>query len=313
MVTPASSPGIHAIDRVVAVKTVAQHGDTPEVVASALPQLIKGHLYHAKILEISADGSLKINIEGRQIDLSMGQIFTAGQAIVLKYLGEASTPAFLLMPDRGEVIANTSLSPTARQIDAHLRLAEQQGAANIYEASIPATLTPHNAQQLAADLQHTLASSGLFYESHLADFAEGSRPLASLMQEPQNKGGPISNHLLAQQLSVLESQRVLWHGEIWPRQLADWRIDVDDSNRRADTQEHSETAMSSSVTLQLPRLGKVTARLSLAEGKIKVTLLADQSSTATELQGQAAPLVHALQRNVSVLEGFSIVHKNDHE
>jgi hypothetical protein len=38
---------------------------------------------------------------------------------------------------------------------------------------------------LAATLARTVANSGLFYESHLADFAAGTRTLAQLAQEPQ--------------------------------------------------------------------------------------------------------------------------------
>jgi hypothetical protein len=37
----------------------------------------------------------------------------------------------------------------------------------------------------ACALRDAVASSGLFYESHVAEWAEGKRPLASLLLEPQ--------------------------------------------------------------------------------------------------------------------------------
>src|SRR5262249_21749413 len=40
---------------------------------------------------------------------------------------------------------------------------------------------------LAAALRQTVGESGLFYESHLAQWLSGLRPLASLSDEPQNR------------------------------------------------------------------------------------------------------------------------------
>lgn len=49
----------------------------------------------------------------------------------------------------------------------------------------PAAAGATPAQQLAAALRDTIANSGLFYESHLADWVEGRRELADLRREPQ--------------------------------------------------------------------------------------------------------------------------------
>lgn len=313
MLKPAASPAVEAVTRVAAVKAVALQGDAPGEASYALAQLVKGRLYNAQVIAALPDGSLKVAIEGRQIDLSLGQIFTAGQAVILKYLGDEPTPAFMLMPNAEETAASASLSPTARLIDAHLRSAQEKGAGPVYEASIPATATPQDAMQFAADLRHALASSGLFYESHLAEFSEGLRPLASLMQEPQNQGDPFPSHLLAQQLSVLETQRVLWHGEIWSGQLADWRIETEERSSGGDAGERPEPpAVASSLTLHLPRLGKITARLKLADGRLNLSLLTARPTTAAELGSHAESLMNALQPHVGVLEGFSITHEDRH-
>ncbi|MEC3764207.1 flagellar hook-length control protein FliK [Cupriavidus sp. SS-3] len=77
-----------------------------------------------------------------------------------------------------------SLSAAARAILAVLDGAEAQpvrGTASL----LPAAPTAASAQATAAALAHAVGQSGLFYESHLAQWVAGARGLASLRQEPQ--------------------------------------------------------------------------------------------------------------------------------
>jgi hypothetical protein len=53
------------------------------------------------------------------------------------------------------------------------------------EALLPLPSSSSSLAGLAASLARTVANSGLFYESHLAQFATGTRTLAELAQEPQ--------------------------------------------------------------------------------------------------------------------------------
>jgi hypothetical protein len=77
------------------------------------------------------------------------------------------------------------LSVAARAIGA--LLAEVRADAGPVRGTVPvwpsAQAAPNEA--LASTLAHAVAASGLFYESHLAQFAAGSRTLAQLAQEPQ--------------------------------------------------------------------------------------------------------------------------------
>ncbi|MDP3616410.1 MAG: flagellar hook-length control protein FliK [Rhodoferax sp.] len=91
--------------------------------------------------------------------------------------GHGSVPA-----RPGEAV---TLSVAARAVSAILDV--QAGAtAKIIgtEALLPRSQPPL-ASMLAATLARTVASSGLFYESHLAQYAAGTRTLAQLAQEPQ--------------------------------------------------------------------------------------------------------------------------------
>lgn len=87
----------------------------------------------------------------------------------------------------------TTLSVAARAISAILGAAPDgpqgvRGASPVWTASaapVPA--------QLAGALARVVAGSGLFYESHLQQFAAGARPLALLAQEPQARLGPLAH------------------------------------------------------------------------------------------------------------------------
>jgi hypothetical protein len=46
---------------------------------------------------------------------------------------------------------------------------------------------PHESAPLAAALKQALGLSGLFYESHVASWAAGERPLPALLREPQGR------------------------------------------------------------------------------------------------------------------------------
>ena len=68
---------------------------------------------------------------------------------------------------------------------------------------------------MAATLAHTVRHSGLFYESHLAQFAAGARSLAELQQEPQahlqsnDKAGPLSTPWPGAEGSATKSHDVM--------------------------------------------------------------------------------------------------------
>lgn len=88
--------------------------------------------------------------------------------------------------------ANTTLSAAARAISAIL--GPTPGVASAVRGSAPVWPLPTApaAPQLAAALARTVATSGLFYESHLSQFATGARPLAELAQEPQARLGSLA-------------------------------------------------------------------------------------------------------------------------
>lgn len=186
-------------------------------------------------------------------------------------------------------------------------------------------------QQLAKSLQDALGSSGLFYESHVAEWAEGKRPLADLQREPQMQrpdaqGGRQSAESLAraalagpdltaaqminQQLHAHEQQRVQWNGEAWPGQPMQWEVEREerDARDRRQGQEEREpdTVWRSGVRFSLPMLGKVAASVTLVGEQVHIQLQAGSDGSADAMRAWAGELQRALDAAGSPLASLSI-------
>ncbi len=194
------------------------------------------------------------------------------------------------------------------------------------------------AARFAQALTHSVQTSGLFYESHLAQLAAGKTTPQNLRQEPQGRlppqppasgntaqnaqsaqnlqnlptaqqaatpgapaGGagpettpthtaagqthtastpgidPQAQLLVRQQLEVLANQAFLWQGEAWPGADMEWEVHrrpQDEEENRDFEEDHWATRL----TLHLPTLGEVQARLSLSGDQLVMRLTAPESA-----------------------------------
>ncbi|WP_298408742.1 flagellar hook-length control protein FliK [Janthinobacterium sp.] len=219
------------------------------------------------------------------------------------------TPANLLPALAGDTPA-PELSTTARAISSVLSQAESvPGAPLALVGKTPLMAAPGaDPAQVAQKLRDTVGSSGLFYESHVAEWAEGKRPLASLLLEPQmQKAAPgetprtgtdlASAQLINLQLHTHEQARVQWQGEAWPGQKMQWDIsqDAPEGQQHAGTQADEEaTAWRSNVRFQFPLLGDLAAHVVLQGGRVAIQLQAGSEASADTLRQHAARLEASL-------------------
>lgn len=169
--------------------------------------------------------------------------------------------------------------------------------------SAPGTPDAHVSHAvLIRALAHQLQQSGLFYESHLQRLAHGQYPLARIQQEPQahipvrhNDSAPPqpastqhatapgldpSTHVLVrQQLEALADQAIHWRGEAWPGAPVNWSI-VRHPDHDSDASAHPSVTPSwqSTIDIDLPDLGLVTAHVHLTGTQLSVTVLAEKSA-----------------------------------
>ena len=225
------------------------------------------------------------------------------------------------------------------------RLAALVGAAPADDAqtpqapkSLPALNAPvSRPEALAAALDQSISTSGMFYEAHLARWAKGDYPLARLSQEPQfdaNLGGardlgpagkpgegpPVIAErlapLVAQQLATLENQTVTWNGQFWPGQAGRLEIQPDPPYRRdgskgqgdaeAATEDGQPLVWITRLTLDLPHVGHVEALLALRGQHVALSLTTDQSKGAARLSAWQDNFENALRARGLQSVGFFV-------
>jgi Flagellar hook-length control protein FliK len=147
-----------------------------------------------------------------------------------------------------------------------------------------------DAGRIAAALRQGLEKSGLFYESHVAEWAQGTRAQAELAAEPQARGmapptDPATAQLINLQLNAHEQARVAWQGQLWPGQEMRWEIEREHERDapeegRASGDGEDAAGWTSSLTLRFGRLGEVAAKVVLSGGRLHIRLDAPEPARA---------------------------------
>lgn len=198
------------------------------------------------------------------------------------------------------------LSNPAKHLQRWLSSSEFQQHTSALQAQTIVSHSPEKPQVLAQDLKHALDSSGLFYESHLKEATLGSRPWHQLLQEPQNKPNFAPPEMVAQQLQVLEQQRVVWHGEVWPGQAMQWQV-----NERENSPQSSDEPvlnnLQSDLTLHLPNLGEVSVNITMINGRFSVRVQPGDAQALKAMQSSRSQLAMSLQSAGLKLDSLQIV------
>jgi hypothetical protein len=207
------------------------------------------------------------------------------------------------------------LSDTARLLGAVLRTAASVPGAAALVGSAPlaagATLDP---AQLAQRLQQTIAHSGLFYESHVADWAEGKRRLDELRHEPQMNARPASPladpdsaQFVSLQLATQEQQHLAWHGQLGPGQPFDWQIDKEPPRQQqGERGQPAPPAWRSALRLRFALLGEIGATLVLRDARVELELRPASAAAATLLRAHAPALAASMDAAGTPLAALQI-------
>jgi len=287
-----------------------------EAPANPVGKLEPGQRVQGAIQSQVSPGLFKVQIEGQVLQLRLPGQLQAGSTLDLKV--EATSPrlTFSFYASSNPISTQEQISATSRFI---ANIAELPLTRTLIESSSRGSVwqisgaTP-DTRQLAVALRDTLANSGLFYESHQAQWVRGERSTAQLLIEPQNQlpekktaeGVPSTNSpvpsqvdktlsdiattasnlpiakelvtLVQQQLHTLETHQLTWSGQIWPDQHMQWEIQ---GQPEQHAQRPDERLWSTEMELAMTHLGDVHARLVYSRGAVKLTL---QSSDAAALE-----------------------------
>lgn len=135
-----------------------------------------------------APNVFKVNVAGQLIQMQLPPSIRSGDTVALQVISIQPRLTFGMVNSANPLSTPEQLGSTAKLLSsmsqqvpgkAHVRAAQ---SAPLWEKP-----QPPESRQLAGALRETLGNSGLFYESHQAQWLEGTRSTAQLLHEPQNQ------------------------------------------------------------------------------------------------------------------------------
>jgi len=287
-------------------------------------------------------GISMVEIAGQTVAMRLPHPAAVGDTLNLRFAGHMPQAVFMLEPPGTAAGDGPQLSQTARMLSDIMQRVPDRNALPTLTPPGPLLGRPTaNPAELALALRTALVRSGLFYESHLADWAVGLDSLDGLMQEPQNKlaatesaraangtqvllsaaeatGPKLLNPmhaLLTQQLQVLESPQFVWRGEVWPGQELVWQL----RQETDPAQDHSVPAgddetqpgWESQLRLTLPQLGTVTVHIKLdARQAFSIRMVPEQAEVEPLLQQNQGRLIEQMAAAGCTLQALTVQHRD---
>jgi len=287
-----------------------------------------------------------LNLSGKQPQAAGGA--EAGQAGAAQAQGRTLSPGAALLskaplvpadqlPSLGKDTPQAALSPAARAIASALASAyTTPGMPVTINGKAPLSAGgPPDTGKLSQGLQRALGDSGLFYESHVAKWAEGKRSLQDLQREPQMQrqgaaqgagqsqadavakalAGPdlSAAQMINQQLHTHEQGKVMWQGEAWPGQQMQWLVERDQQGeagdkggRREGRDGEADPVWRSGVRFRFPMLGKVAANVTLVGDQVHIAVQSGSEDTAATLRAWASALQQAMDAAGAPLTSLAI-------
>ncbi len=267
-----------------------------------------GTQYVAQVVDQTDGRAVTVAIQGVLLNMALGEGLSPGQLVTLKFLGSHPTPTFLVVQAAGQETDSgvVQVSPAGVQIGQFLEKTQAIDMhSRVLETETPLLSTPDNPALIAQELKRTIAHSGLFYESHLADYALGKLSIEQLRQEPQNAVDFDPSELVARQLDVYEHHSVHWAGSVWPGQIMHWTTQVEPLEIGQETPPGASTSdsnITSTLELDLPNLKKIVAKISLRQGNLNILLEANDPVTLVQLKNQLPTLAFAMNESGQSLD-----------
>lgn len=186
MLPRADIVGTRPVASVEATRPAVATGDTHQELSQRLNRIALGSFLEGQILSRLQDGSFVVKVADTALRMNLPSGSQVGETLDLTLVATQPRPAFLLSTQARNNAA--SLSSAGRLVDWIIHTAKAAGGtATLLGAAPLNSAADASAEKMAASLKDAVEFSGLFYESHLEQWAAGKRPLAALVREPQAK------------------------------------------------------------------------------------------------------------------------------
>lgn len=343
-----ASNAINALTRIYPSLALTQR---PPGEAQLFARLEPGQRLRATVQTSLAHGEFMVALDmadGQALHMKLPPGVRSGDLLNLVFVSHQPRPTFALAANAPPTGVSSLLSETGRFIDNLLqrstfpRSSATSSSATPFHFPLLAT-PPTDGAGLALSLASALGRSGLFYESHQAQWVMGTRSLAELLLEPQARlsalplklsdadagskvaagagayttnaaevadpVNPAAMALVRQQLEVFETRQFAWQGVAWPGQSIAWEATEEASQKHEKPEgpnEQSSAAWKTCLRLTLPNLGQITANLRLDARGVEIRFAAVDPETAAVLRGGATPLASGLESAGIKLLGMGV-------
>lgn len=294
---------------------------SPSDQSTAGGKFLDGREYVAVVVGVAHDKLVTIRIQDTLFNMKLGHNLAPGENLTLKYVSAGSVPTFILVQaDLPDIVSEpVTISRTGTVIDRYLKAI--QGIHEVGPALFsvtPMLSMPLDAGLIARELQQSVIQSGLFYESHQANYMQGKETLEHLMMEPQNQTDFEPSEMVKRQLDAIEKHSITWSGMVWSGQHMKWTTHVTTSDSKSDDSEIESqdcaTAPGSEITsrlqLELPNLKMVVANFTLRAGALSLSIEVDNSPALVVLRHELSSLISALANSGQKVESCLV---NAHE
>ena len=183
------------------------------------------------------------------------------------------------------------------------------------------------ASRIETQLHKQIQQSGLFYESHVAQWANGQKDLSELQQEPQSTLSlEIENTILTdsnevkhaalvqlvhQQLDILDQSRLSWTGHLSESVPMEMLIEVvNDDRQQAETAggEHEKT-WHTKINLRFPKLGEVQISVAHRNNSSDIKCKVERPELIPILHQHATELIKAFDASGNQLHSMKVSSK----
>ncbi len=161
-------------------------------IQAQLPELVPGQRFFATLQRTLPDGTFRAVVAGQQMTLSLNSAAKSGDTLELE-VSQVTPRAVLARIVGGETAAGSTasaqpaLSQTGRLISFLLTGQPTPQPASLAGNQPLLNAPPASGTQLVPLLRQALGQSGLFYESHQAQWVLGKLDTAALLREPQGQ------------------------------------------------------------------------------------------------------------------------------
>lgn len=293
----------------------------------------QGQRYQALIEARLVNGNSRILIADKLLQMRLPENFQPGNKLELVFISQEPKLKFLILNEtRSDGRENdTSISATGRFLGALMQDTLKQASLGATTTQSLTNATPIltglsiNSTELPSLLQKAIVQSGLFYESHQAQWVNGENTLENLQQEPQGKLmlgttdlpttkaatsdmpiHPQSIPLVQQQLNALDTGHLFWRGEVWQGQSMDW--DIFEQPDGKENEPDYTAQWCTKIRLSMPQLGSITAMIALNAQGINIKFNASQIETAHLLKNHKLPLTVDMQSAGLNIQSVEIQH-----